>query len=45
MAIRYVLTTGKYGAIDSSTEIDPGVIQASDIDDAALGNGLQGGYI
>lgn len=44
MAIRYVLTTGKDGAIDSSTEIDAGVIQASDIDDAALGNGLQGGY-
>ena len=44
MAIRYVLTTGKDGAIDSSTEIDAGVIQASDIDDAALGYGLQGGY-
>lgn len=44
MGVRYVLTTGKDGAIDSSTEIDAGVIQASDIDDAALGNGLQGGY-
>ena len=44
MTIRYVLTTGKDGAIDSSAAIDAGVIQASDIDDAALGNGLQGGY-
>lgn len=44
MAITYVLTTGKRGAIDSSTQIEPGVVLAADIDDAALGNGLQGGY-
>ena len=44
MGVRYVLTTGKHDVIDSSTSIDAGVIQASDIDDAALGNGLQGGY-
>ena len=44
MAIGYILTTGKQGVIDSSTSIDPGVVQAADIDDAALGNGLQGGY-
>jgi hypothetical protein len=44
MAITYVLTTGKRGAIDSSTQIEPGVVLAGDIDDAALGNGLQGGY-
>lgn len=44
MAVGYILRTGKQGVIDSSTSIDPGVIQASDIDDAALGNGLQGGY-
>lgn len=44
MGVGYILRTGKQGVIDSSTLIDPGVIQASDIDDAALGNGLQGGY-
>lgn len=44
MAIRYVLTTGNDGSIDSSDQLEPGVIQASDIDDGALGNGLQGGY-
>ena len=44
MAIRYVLTTGKDGTIDSSAQLEPGVVQASDIDDGALGNGLQGGY-
>ena len=44
MGIGYILRTGKQGVIDSSTSIDPGVVQAEDIDDAALGNGLQGGY-
>lgn len=44
MAIRYVLTTNKQGAIDSSDSIDAGVIQASDIASTALGSGLQGGH-
>lgn len=44
MSIRYVLATGKQGVIDSSTEIDNGVIEYSDINKSAFGNGLQGGY-
>lgn len=44
MSVRYLLATGKPGVIDSSTEIDNGVIEYSDINKSALGNGLQGGY-
>jgi hypothetical protein len=44
MSIRYVLATGKQGVIDSTTEIDNGVIEHSNINASAFGNGLQGGY-